>query len=138
MKTIETNNEKPVSDILMVRIKEGSFILLLAVALFLLISLWSFSPDDPGWTVASSTSDIQNASGRAGAWFSSRFLHLFGYLAFLFPFMIIYSGYLLFRERKNTLPNSLAFWSFRLFGLIFTLLLGSAISSLDKLRWLEN
>ncbi|MCW9015601.1 MAG: DNA translocase FtsK 4TM domain-containing protein, partial [Kangiellaceae bacterium] len=34
-----------------------------------------------------------------------------------------------FRERKNTLPNSFAFWSFRLFGLIFTLLLGAAISS---------
>ncbi len=130
MKNIETNNSQPVSDILMVRIKEGSFILLLAIALFLLISLWSFSPDDRGWTVANSATDIQNASGRAGAWFSSLFLHLFGYLAFLFPFMIIYSGYLLFRERRNTLPNSFAFWSFRLFGLIFTLLLGAAISAL--------
>ena len=89
MKNIETNNNQPVSDILMVRVKEGSFILLLAIAVFLLISLWSFSPDDPGWTVASSATDIHNASGRAGAWFSSRFLHLFGYLAFLFPFMII-------------------------------------------------
>jgi len=123
-------NNKPVSDILMVRLKEGGFILLVAVACFLMISLWSFSPDDPGWTVANNASDVQNASGRAGAWFASRFLHLFGYLAFLFPLMIIYSGYLLFRERKNTLPNSMTFWSFRLFGLLFTLLLGSAISSL--------
>jgi len=125
-----TQDNQPVVDILMVRIKEGGFILLLAVAVFLMISLWSFSPDDPGWTVANNASDIHNASGRAGAWFASRFLHLFGYLAFLFPLMIIYSGYLLFRERKNTLPNSMAFWSFRLFGLIFTLLLGAAISSL--------
>ena len=122
------NNQHPAT-ILMVRIKEGGFILLVAVAIFLFISLWSFSPNDPGWTTASDVSQIQNVSGRAGAWFSSRFLHLFGYLAFLFPFMLIYSGYLLFRERKNTLPNSMAFWSFRLFGLVFTLLLGAAISA---------
>jgi len=128
MNNLDNNN--PVADILMVRLKEGGFIILLAVATFLMISLLSFSPQDPSWTVANSAVEIQNASGRAGAWFAGLFLHLFGYLAFLFPIMIIYSGYLLFRERKNTLPNSLAFWSFRLFGLVFTLLLGAAISSL--------
>jgi len=128
MKNIE--NQQPANDILSLRIKEGSFILLIALALFLLLSLWSFTPDDPGWTVSKNAAEIHNATGRAGAWFASLFLHLFGYLAFLFPFMVIYSGYLLFRERKNTLPNSFAFWSFRLFGLLFTLILGAAISSL--------
>ncbi|MGB0495246.1 MAG: DNA translocase FtsK [Kangiellaceae bacterium] len=133
MKEISKQNklaENPVSDILMIRVKEGSFILLVAISIFLLISLISFSPNDPGWTTATTATEIENASGRAGAWFASRFLHLFGYLAFVFPFMVIYSGYLLFRERKNTLPNSFMFWSFRLFGLVFTLLLGAAISSL--------
>ena len=124
----KVDNQHP-STILSVRIKEGSFILLVALAIFLFISLWSFSPDDPGCTTARDVTSIENASGKAGAWFSSRFLHLFGYLAFLFPFMVIYSGYLVFRERKNTLPNSFVFWSFRLFGLIFTLLLGAAISA---------
>ena len=128
MKNIEPQH--PVNDILSLRIKEGSFILLIALALFLLISLWSFTPDDPGWTVSKNAAEIHNATGRAGAWFSSLLLNLFGYLAFLFPFMVIYSGYLLFRERKNTLPNSFAFWSFRLFGLLFTLVLGAAISAL--------
>lgn len=127
---INPDNNQPVTDILMVRLKEGGFILLLAIAVFLMISLVSFSPGDPGWTVANNATSIDNLSGRAGAWFASLFLHLFGYLAFIFPLMIIYSGYLLFRERKNTLPNSFAFWSFRLFGLVFTLLLGSAISAL--------
>ena len=122
-------DNQQVANLLMVRIKEGGFIFLVALAIFLFISLWSFSPDDPGWTTAREVSEIQNSSGRAGAWFASRFLHLFGYLAFLFPFMVIYAGYLLFRERKNTLPNSWVFWSFRLFGLVFTLLLGAAISS---------
>ncbi|PCI63332.1 MAG: cell division protein FtsK [Gammaproteobacteria bacterium] len=123
-------SNNPVADILMIRVKEGSFILLVAISVFLLISLISFSPNDPGWTLATSVTEVENASGRAGAWFSSRFLHLFGYLAFIFPFMVIYSGYLLFRERKNTLPNSFMFWFFRLFGLVFTLLLGASISSL--------
>lgn len=124
----KVDNQQAAS-ILLVRLKEGGFIFLIALAIFLFISLWSFSPDDPGWTTARQVDEIQNASGRAGAWFSSYFLHLFGYLAFLFPFMVIYAGYLVFRERKNTLPNSFAFWSFRLFGLVFTLLLGAAISS---------
>ena len=123
-------NKEEVVDIMMVRIKEGSFILLIALAIFLLISLWSYSPNDPGWTVATGNNHVENASGLAGAWFASRFLHLFGYLAFLFPFTVIYSGILLFKGRKSTLPNSVAFWSFRLFGLLFTLLLGSAISAL--------
>jgi DNA segregation ATPase FtsK/SpoIIIE, S-DNA-T family len=125
----QTDDQPHAATILAVRIKEGSFILIIAVALFLFLSLWSFSPNDPGWTHASDSQVIENATGPAGAWFSSRLLHLFGYLAFLFPFMLIYSGYLIFRERKNTLPNSFAFWSFRLFGLLFTLLLGAAISA---------
>jgi len=124
------DKNEQVADIMMVRVKEGSFILLIALAVFLLISLWSYSPNDPGWTVATGNKQIENASGLAGAWFASRFLHLFGYLAFLFPFTVIYSGILLFKGRKSNLPNSFAFWSFRLFGLLFTLLLGAAISSL--------
>ncbi len=124
------DNREQVADIMMVRIKEGSFILLIALAIFLLISLWSYSPNDPGWTVATDSKNVENASGLAGAWFASRFLHLFGYLAFLFPFALIYSGVLLFKGRKSVLPNSWAFWSFRLFGLLFTLILGAAISSL--------
>jgi S-DNA-T family DNA segregation ATPase FtsK/SpoIIIE len=119
-----------IADIFRVRIKEGSFILIVALAIFLLISLWSYSPNDPGWTVATNAKEIENASGLAGAWFASRFLHLFGYLAFLFPFMVLYSGILLFRERKNILPNSFLFWSFRFFGLVLTLLLGAAIAAL--------
>ncbi len=117
------------ANIMMVRVKEGGFIFLIAIAVFLFIALWSFSPNDPGWTVAKESLEIENATGRAGAWFSSIFLHLFGYLAFLFPFMVAYSGYLIFKERKSILPNSWLFWSFRFFGLIFTLLVGAAISS---------
>ena len=90
-----------VANLLMIRLKEGGFIFLIALAVFLFISLWSFSPDDPGWTTAREVNEIQNSAGRAGAWFASRFLHLFGYLAFLFPFMVIYSGYLLFRECRH-------------------------------------
>ncbi len=124
------DKQDQVADIMMVRLKEGGFILLTALAIFLLISLWSYSPNDPGWTVATETKTVENASGLAGAWFASRFLHLFGYLAFLFPFTLIYSGILLFKGRRSVLPNSWAFWSFRLFGMLFTLLLGAAISSL--------
>ncbi|MDQ7050246.1 MAG: DNA translocase FtsK 4TM domain-containing protein [Enterobacterales bacterium] len=40
-------SKQQISQLLMVRLKEGSFILLSALALFLLISLWSYSSQDP-------------------------------------------------------------------------------------------
>jgi len=112
------------------RIKEGAFIIILALAAFLFIALWSYHPSDPGWTVSASTQHIHNLAGRAGAWLASLLLHLLGYLAFVFPLMLVYAGSLLFRERKQSMPSGAMFWSFRLFGLILTLVLGAAISSL--------
>ncbi len=122
--------KQQVSQLLMVRLKEGGVILLTALALLMLISLWSYYPSDNGWTVVSDATKVRNASGIAGAWIASFLLQSIGYLAFLFPFMLIYSGFLLYRERKNVLPNSWLFWTFRVFGFVLTLLLGTAIAAL--------
>lgn len=121
--------ENPLSHLLMVRVKEAAAIILVALAIFLLIALWSYSPNDPGWTIAKDVIEIENICGRVGAWLSSYFLHLIGYLAFLFPLMAVYSAYIIFRERQTQFPNHFAFWLFRLVGLLFTVFLGAAISS---------
>ncbi|MFT4177912.1 MAG: DNA translocase FtsK 4TM domain-containing protein [Thermomonas sp.] len=65
---------------------------LIAVApllLFLLASLVTYSPADPGWSHSGSiTAPIHNACGRVGAWIADVLLVLTGYVAFLLPFVL--------------------------------------------------
>ncbi|HTL14281.1 MAG TPA: DNA translocase FtsK 4TM domain-containing protein [Thermomonas sp.] len=65
---------------------------LIAVApllLFLLASLVTYSPADPGWSHSGSvTVPVQNACGRVGAWIADVLLYLTGYVAFLLPVVL--------------------------------------------------
>ena len=65
---------------------------LIAVApllLFLLASLYTYSPADPGWSHSGSvTAPLLNACGRVGAWIADVLLYLTGYVAFLLPIVL--------------------------------------------------
>ena len=65
---------------------------LIAVApllLFLLASLITYSPADPGWSSSGAvTAPLQNACGRVGAWIADVLLVLTGYVAFLLPLVL--------------------------------------------------
>ena len=65
---------------------------LIAVApllLFLLASLVTWSPADPGYSQTGSiTAPIHNACGKVGAWIASVLLALTGYVAFLLPIVL--------------------------------------------------
>ena len=65
---------------------------LIAIApllLFLLASLVTYSPADPGWSQTGSvTGAIHNACGRVGAWIADVLLYLTGYVAFLLPVVL--------------------------------------------------
>ena len=65
---------------------------LIAVApllLFLLVSLITYSPADPGWSSSGAvTAPLQNACGRVGAWIADVLLVLTGYVAFLLPLVL--------------------------------------------------
>ncbi len=65
---------------------------LIAIApllLFLLASLVTYSPADPGWSHSGSiTAPIQNACGRVGAWIADVLLALTGYIAFVLPLVL--------------------------------------------------
>ena len=57
----------------------------------------SYHPSDPGWSHSGQVDPVLNQGGRVGAWIADVFLYLFGYMAYLFPIMVAYSGWLLFR-----------------------------------------
>jgi S-DNA-T family DNA segregation ATPase FtsK/SpoIIIE len=88
-------------------LREAALYVLGAVALYLLISLWTFSATDPSWSHLGSSNSVANTGGRAGAWLSDVLFNLFGYVAYLFPLMIGFSGWHIYLHRKDPTPPGL-------------------------------
>ena len=84
------------------RLKEGAFLLLLAIGAYFMMALFSYSPDDPSWVLREChTSMPTTPAGVAGAWAASVLFMLFGKVAYVFPLMIAWGGWLMFRERDE-------------------------------------
>ncbi len=71
---------------------------LLAGALFLLISLFTFSIEDAGWTHSGTGQPIRNAGGVIGAWMADISLSFFGLTSYLFPVIIVWQSVLLYKR----------------------------------------
>lgn len=80
--------------------REGALLVISAVAIYLLVSIASYYPGDPGWSNAGHVDRIANQGGVAGAWIADVLLYLFGFMAYLFPAMIGYAGWLVYRGLK--------------------------------------
>jgi S-DNA-T family DNA segregation ATPase FtsK/SpoIIIE len=109
---------------------EGVMIVLLALALYLLLALNSYSPQDPGWSRTGSGGAIFNTVGRSGAWFADVLLLLFGYLAYLFPVLLVYKAITIFRERKSPFDLSWEIIGVRVFGCLLVLIGATALASM--------
>jgi S-DNA-T family DNA segregation ATPase FtsK/SpoIIIE len=69
--------------------RDITLILIAPVLFYLLASLVTFSPADPGWSHSGSiTAPLHNVGGRVGAWLADVLLYLTGYVAFLLPFVL--------------------------------------------------
>ena len=103
-----------------------------ALALFLLISLVTFSNEDAGWTHSGAVQTVTNACGVLGAWISDFTLSFFGLCAYLFPFIICWHGYLLYdKSRAGQQKMTIALqW----LGSIATIVAGAALSYLHVYR----
>ncbi|HFD91957.1 MAG TPA: DNA translocase FtsK [Gammaproteobacteria bacterium] len=101
-----------------------------AIAIYMLISLLTYNPSDPGWAYSASTNQVTNAGGIVGAWFSSLFLFYFGYLAYLFPVMTLYAGWLIFHGRYQDMQHNLRRLLVRTCGFLLTLITGAGITTL--------
>ena len=112
------------------RLREGALVLLVAVSAYLMLSLVTYSANDPGWSYAGPREFAENAGGLVGAWLADVLLNLFGLLGYLFPLMIGWSGWLILKERNpdNTLNISMV--SLRWVGFLLTLSAGSSLAAL--------
>jgi S-DNA-T family DNA segregation ATPase FtsK/SpoIIIE len=111
-------------------LREGGLLLLGAVAVYLLMSLVSYDPGDPGWSRSGAGGRIVNIGGMAGAWFADAFLFLFGYLAYLFPLMVAYSAWLLYRGRTVEARASGRELALRGLGFVLTVTAGAGLATL--------
>lgn len=114
-------------------LREGALFVFGAIGIYFIIVLASYHTGDPGWTNSITTSKIHNAGGQVGAWFADVLLLLFGYLAYLVPVMIIYTGVLIYRERKITGEFDGRIFSIRFTGFVLTLVSGTALASIHFL-----
>lgn len=80
-------------------ILEGFLIGLIATCAFITLSLFTFHPNDPGWS-NTGRGEIRNAAGPAGAWLANIFFSLFGQMAYAFPTMLIYKAFNILREKR--------------------------------------
>ena len=80
--------------------REAGLIACSVLALYLFLALVSYTPSDPAWSHSHTVAKIYNLGGITGAWFADIFFYLFGYLAYLFPVMVAFSGWLILRGRR--------------------------------------
>ena len=113
-------------------LREGCFILVLAFSIFLLLALISYHPSDPSWSHAVAIKNVVNITGALGAWISDFLLYMSGCLAYLFPFMLTFSGWIFFRNhhRKRTEPLIIIWFLvlLRSGGFLLVLLASSALA----------
>ncbi|WP_174236868.1 DNA translocase FtsK [Stutzerimonas nosocomialis] len=110
------------------RLKEGALIALGALCAYLWMALLTYDAGDPGWTHTSNVQQVQNAAGRAGAWFADVLFMALGYFAYLFPLLLGIKTWQVFRARHQPWSWSGWLFSWRLIGLVFLVLSGSALA----------
>ncbi|WP_304985294.1 DNA translocase FtsK [Coxiella-like endosymbiont] len=113
------------------RLREECFILVLAFSVFLLLALVSYHPSDPSWSHSVAIKKVANVTGEIGAWISDFLLYTAGYLAYLFPFMLSFAGWIFFRNRHEQRTESLIIWSLvllRSMGFLLLLLAGTGLA----------
>ena len=114
-------------------LREGTLFVLSALAAYLLLSLISYHTQDPGWSHRGPSDVIHNYGGVVGAWFADVFLYLFGYFAYLFPLMVAFSGWLVFRGRTPTGGIDVNVLSVRWAGFLLTVASGCGLATLHFL-----
>lgn len=129
MRQAKRKNETPrISGQLSGLMREGMLVLLIALAFCLLLALISYHPDDPGFT-RTGTAQVHNTTGAFGAWFADLSLWLFGYMAYLFPVMVAYSGWLVLHGRKETGEFDINQFSLRWLGFVLLMLSGCGLGA---------
>lgn len=110
-------------------LREGLLIVVIGVAVFLLLALISYHSSDPCWSRTGTSSQVANVAGFVGAWISDILLCAIGYMAYVFPLMLVYAAWLPFLCQQSDETSNLLF-ILRSFGFFLILLAGTSLIDL--------
>ena len=110
-------------------LKDVIFIAGFALALFLLLVLYSYHPDDVGFQQVSQGAVVFNYGGATGAWLSSMLLYVFGVFAFAWSLGLLVISWLVLRNRRND-EFDIARIALSLVGVVIVVVSGAAFTSL--------
>ena len=111
-------------------LREGALYIFGALALILWFALFTYSPDDPGFSQATAVGNVSNGVGRVGALTADLLFNLFGLPAYLFTVMVFYLGWMLYREQKTRQPLTRTDFALRGAGFLLTLITSCALATL--------
>ncbi len=115
------------------RLHEGFLIVLTALGVFFLLSLATYHRIDPSFSHQIDQTRILNSGGRVGAWLSDFLLYIFGYAAYLIPFVLFYGVYTLYRHKPSDENKIKVNWwlgSMQFFALILAISSATALLNL--------
>lgn len=121
---VDNKKSKPLLTQMQYRLREGLFLVMVACAIFLFISLLTYHAQDPSWSSTGIGNQIDNAGGQVGAWLADIFLSLFGVVAYFFPFFILLNSWMSLQEYRHHFVKKPREWMYKAIGWI--LLLASA------------
>ena len=113
-------------------LKEAALWIFLGVAVILCAALSTYSSHDPGFSYSGEAGHVHNAMGRIGAWLADFLYFLIGYPAYLLVILLVWSGWLIFRDRRSTDPVNRWHLAARIGGMVLTLLTASALFSINS------
>lgn len=124
--------KKTMPDFIIKRLTEGSFILILTGALFVLLSLFTYKLSDPGWSHASPPGmDIANSGGQVGAYLADTLYFAFGYFAYFLPLTIVYIAWAILKDFRALKTLDKVVTGLRSIGLLLVIAAGCGLLSLD-------
>lgn len=122
--------ESEVDGVLQRLLREGAVIFYFVTALFLVIALLSYSPEDRAFTTTGTGDNIRNAIGIYGAYLADILFNLLGYLAFVFPLYLSWKIVRTFRQRQQVFEISWPLIGLKSAGFILLTLAASGLATL--------
>ncbi len=116
-------------------LREAKWLLLVAAAGYLLLILLTHHVGDPGWSRSATAAVVQNAGGRVGAWLSDVLLSLFGWSAFWWAALCLFTvarGYRRIEVTGKIEPRPLLL---TIAGFVLLLVASAALESLQLQRF---
>lgn len=126
----EKKPKPALSDELKRRLREAGALLLLPLAIYLLVCLFSYNDQDPSWGHVGTVEHAHNFGGAVGANIANLLRYIFGLVAYCFPLLLLVLGVQVLRHRGE---RSVHPWepSLRLIGFVFFFITAPALAWLN-------